>query len=456
MRRELIKALVAFSLLGIILGGMYLGVNHMVRERGERAEGALHSYWREKFVPEGDERPTPDPIVIEAPSQPPAPGRIPRLEVLGRFVGENLAALEGARAAAAADGGAAVPLVPEGEWLKAEGFENAETVTLAAPGRALAAGPVPVGDSAGRVRFTWTVLPAGAERLAFTDAVCVEAGRELRVFFQGRAQFPDGTSLVVGLERGEQRWCHEVVAIADKRFEGLLTPEERGFPSGAYTLTGEFNPLGQDPDVMEPTTNAPVVFARARVYIGAPENEEAERAAERNEYRSIYARARAIKSAFVCLRDAGLAAKGQSWAVARNLARIRPLFGSEMSDVARGGQLDAAAWRVWIDGRAHAALDDLRQVLALRQVPAMPEWHVLLDGYLRTLQKTAHVGSLRVYEAAGFACGVEDMVGISLSSEDEEAELSTRLRAMERQLGAVLRTDAPEPARDAPAAGPFR
>ncbi len=114
MRRELIKALVAFSLLGIILGGMYLGVNHMVRERGERAEGALHSYWREKFVPEGDERPTPDPIVIEAPSQPPAPGRIPRLEVLGRFVGENLAALEGARAAAAADGGAAVPLVPEG------------------------------------------------------------------------------------------------------------------------------------------------------------------------------------------------------------------------------------------------------------------------------------------------------------------------------------------------------
>ena len=86
----------------------------------------------------------------------------------------------------------------------------------------------------------------------------------------------------------------------------------------------------------------------------------------------------------------------------------------------------------------------------------MPELHVLLDGYLRTVQKAVHVGSLRVYEAAGLACGVEDMVGISLSSEDEEAELAVRLRAMERQLTIALRAAAPEPAKDAPAAGPFR
>lgn len=456
VRRELIKAFVAFFMLGVILGGMYLGVNHLAKERGDSEDAALRDYWQEKLAPDREEKAAPDPDVIEAPPEPPRPGRIPRLAVQGRFVGEKLVALEEARATAAADGGAAVPLVPDGGWLKAEGFENAETVTLAAPGRALTAGPVAVGESEGRVRFTWAALPAGAERLAFADAACVEAGRELRVFFQGRAQFPDGASLVVCLERGDQRWCNEAVTVDGKRFEGVLAPEERGFPSGAYTLAAEFNPLSQDPDVMEPTTNAPVVFARAQVYIGAPESEADERAAERGEYLAVYARARAIKSAFTYLRDAGLAAKGPSWAVERNLARIRPLFGSETSDVARDGQLDVAAWRVWIDERVHAAVEDLRQGLGARQVPAMPEVHVLLDGYLRTVQKAVHVGSLRVHEAAGLACAVEDMVGISLSPEDEEAELTVRMRAMERQLSLALRTATPEPAKDAPAAGPFR
>ncbi len=493
MRREAIKAFVGFFCLGIILGGLYMGLEYVIGEEEDNLDEARRNYWveREQEDPPPEWPQDPEPVVVEE-----EPAVCPQLAVRGRILDEQLQFIA-EDAYAAADGGDPVRLVPADGWLSAPGFTDVTELSLSIPHRAAAAGPFRVGASGGAVRFNWVVAHPGSGLLSILDIASVEIGAELRVAINGKTELPDGAKLFAALRRGKRRWTGQEIIVKEGTFQGVLTPPERGYPSGLYTVSLEFNPLVQNryeeeeegdgtyevideedgeyeeeggaddadeqaetnvtpqeaaPDAAAPSDQKELVYREAvdldrwapydtcevwlKIYIGDPEREPEERTAELNEYAQILYRSSMLSREFMVLRSLVLTAKGTPWALSQRADRA---FMNGVPHLIKDKRLDVARWRYWMDEKINPRVDRFVELVEAREVPAFVELYMQVDAYVDALKKFVRLTSRRAYAASYLEPDPRDFCIISLSLEDEEAAVLQKLMGLRAVIVRKLR-----------------